>query len=47
MYFLLCTCINLLLDVVFASSKDRTDMDVIRENHQFLWDDEDESIESW
>ena len=23
------------------SSRDRTDIDVIRENHRFLWDDED------
>nr|KAG5690850.1 hypothetical protein BaRGS_031202 [Batillaria attramentaria] len=28
-------------------SKDRTDMDVIRENHRFLWADDDEGEESW
>ena len=27
------------------SSKDRTDIDVIRENHQFLWEDDESS--SW
>ncbi|KAK3595865.1 hypothetical protein CHS0354_014689 [Potamilus streckersoni] len=27
------------------SSRDKTDMDVIRENHQFLWSDEDEDDE--
>lgn len=24
-----------------CSSKDKTDMDVIKENHKFLWDDEE------
>lgn len=31
-------------DIVFwytCSSKDKTDMDVIKENHKFLWDDEE------
>ncbi|XP_064630819.1 protein FRA10AC1 homolog isoform X2 [Lineus longissimus] len=28
------------------SSRDKTDLDVIRENHQFLWEDEDEP-DSW
>lgn len=27
------------------TSRDRTDFDVIRENHQFLWDDEDDDAE--
>lgn len=29
------------------TSKDKTDLDVIRENHQFLWDDEDDTVDSW
>lgn len=29
------------------TSKDKTDLDVIRENHQFLWDDEDDKVDSW
>ncbi|XP_060551098.1 protein FRA10AC1-like, partial [Ruditapes philippinarum] len=28
-------------------SKDKTDMDVIRENHRFLWTDEDDPDENW
>lgn len=27
------------------TSKDKTDLDVIRENHQFLWNEED--VDSW
>jgi len=33
-------------DFVRDTSRDKTDIDVIRENHQFLWD-EDDSEESW
>ncbi|XP_037031323.1 protein FRA10AC1 homolog [Bradysia coprophila] len=29
------------------TSKDRTDYDVIRDNHRFLWDDEDDETDSW
>lgn len=29
------------------TSRDRTDMDVIRENHKFLWTDDDDPEESW
>ncbi|XP_076439452.1 protein FRA10AC1-like [Babylonia areolata] len=29
------------------TSKDRNDMDVIRENHQFLWDEDDDTSETW
>lgn len=29
------------------TSKDKRDIDVIRENHQFLWEDEDEQPDSW
>jgi hypothetical protein len=29
----------------FCSSRDRNDMDVIRENHKFVWDDEDDDSE--
>ncbi len=29
------------------TSKDRTDYDVIRDNHQFLWDDDDAETDSW
>lgn len=29
------------------ASKDKTDIDVIRENHKFLWDDDDDTIDSW
>lgn len=29
------------------TSKDRTDYDVIRDNHQFLWDDEEDETDSW
>ncbi|CAN8025210.1 hypothetical protein HPB47_009611 [Ixodes persulcatus] len=29
------------------TSRDRTDFDVIRENHQFLWDEADEDVTSW
>ncbi|KAL4231453.1 hypothetical protein ACF0H5_009030 [Mactra antiquata] len=28
-------------------SRDKTDMDVIRENHKFLWNDDDDEEESW
>lgn len=31
-------------DILFlytCSSKDKTDLDVIKENHKFLWDDEE------
>ena len=28
------------------SSRDRTDIDVIRENHRFLWDDDEDSATS-
>lgn len=29
------------------ASKDKTDIDVIRENHQFLWDDDVDAIDTW
>ena len=29
------------------TSKDKTDLDVVKQNHRFLWDDTDESILSW
>lgn len=29
------------------ASKDKTDIDVIRENHKFLWDEDDDTIDSW
>lgn len=29
------------------TSRDKNDLDVVRENHRFLWDDEDESSLSW
>ena len=35
--FSICTYIIMQRD----SSRDRTDIDVIRENHRFLWDDDD------
>lgn len=28
-------------------AKDRTDLDVVRENHRFLWRDEDEEDMTW
>ncbi|XP_073684839.1 protein FRA10AC1 isoform X1 [Garra rufa] len=30
-----------------SSSKDKTDLDVVRENHRFLWRDEDEEDMTW
>ena len=38
---------NFLLSDVPCSSRDRTDLDVIRENHKFLWTEEDDPDESW
>lgn len=33
---------------VFCRSKDRTDYDVLRDNHKFLWDDDDDNLQnSW
>ncbi|XP_057305862.1 protein FRA10AC1 homolog isoform X2 [Hydractinia symbiolongicarpus] len=29
------------------STKDKTDFDVIKENHQFIWDENDDSEDSW
>ena len=29
------------------SSRDKRDIDVVRENHRFLWTDDDESEETW
>ncbi|CAD5120580.1 DgyrCDS9145 [Dimorphilus gyrociliatus] len=29
------------------SSKDKTDLDVIRENHRFLWEESEDEIDSW
>lgn len=29
------------------TSKDRTDFDVLRDNHRFLWDDEGTIADSW
>ena len=29
------------------SDNDKTDLDVIRENHRFLWEDADEAESSW
>ncbi|KAK7110137.1 protein FRA10AC1 homolog [Littorina saxatilis] len=29
------------------TSKDKNDMDVVKENHRFLWDEDDESEENW
>ena len=29
------------------SANDKTDLDVIHENHRFLWTDKDESNENW
>lgn len=30
-----------------ARAKDKTDYDVLRENHRFLWKDEDEEDMTW
>ncbi|MRC57046.1 hypothetical protein GH877_30870, partial [Bacillus thuringiensis] len=36
------------MNIVFCRrSRDRTDIDVIRENHQFLWEEDDDSDGSW
>ena len=35
------------MEVRFCSSRDRTDYDVIRENHKFLWDDEEDTDLGW
>ncbi|XP_023387202.1 protein FRA10AC1 isoform X2 [Pteropus vampyrus] len=33
--------------VLFSRENDKTDMDVIRENHRFLWNEEDEMDMNW
>lgn len=30
-----------------SKSKEKRDADIIRENHKFLWDDDDETPNSW
>lgn len=29
------------------SSRDKRDIDIIRENHRFLWDESDDNIDTW
>lgn len=38
--------VELILCSVYFRSRDRTDFDVIRENHKFLWNDDDDD-ETW
>lgn len=33
--------------VSFYRANDKTDLDVIRENHRFLWNEEDEADMNW
>ena len=37
----MCVC------VTAVSSRDKRDIDVIREHHQFLWDEDDDANQSW
>lgn len=39
--------IFLIWPVVYFRAKDKTDLDVLRENHRFLWRDEDEDDMTW
>ena len=33
--------------LLLTRSRDKTDFDVIRENHKFLWDEEEDTEETW
>ena len=33
--------------IFYSSSKDKRDIDVIKEHHQFLWEDEDDEPDTW
>ena len=34
------------INLIFFSSRDKSDHDILRENHRFLWS-EDDSIDNW
>lgn len=38
---------NLIYSPFLVRTKDKTDLDVLRENHRFLWRDEDEDDMTW
>ena len=45
----ICFCMFIICKqcVLCQRSRDRTDIDVIRENHQFLWEDDDDEGSWW